>query len=481
MTSFDPPSVVFQGRLWTAEEIRATARGWAAVLADRLPEHPHAVASVIENRPEGVALYFALSTVSTPIVLLPNDPKAWRTSPPVPPGTPVVLPPGSALAAEAARIGADALVLPDAHTLAAGRTRLPPFLTAPGVVLFTAGSTGPPRAVYRTTASLLAQATALARAFGLHREGRILGAVPLGGAHGLPHAVFVATVSGSSLALVERFRHRAVLGLFAAGGITYFPCTPLMIDVLARCWLQGSAPPAPPVIKVSTGRLSGPLTEAFRRRFGVSPRPSYGSTEAGTITADWGPADAVRPDTVGRPLPGVRLVVGDDAHRPAPAGEAGRLWISTPWFMEGYGFPPALEPALGPSGLWPSQDVGHVDADGYLTLVGRVDDCFKTPAGHLVNPAEIARAFERCAGVREVAVVPLGREFGSAIGVLVAGADTLDVEALREHATRHLPAWCRPHAVLVVPELPRLPRGKVDRLACIARLGAARTEASRPT
>lgn len=59
--------------------------------------------------------------------------------------------------------------------------------------------------------------------------------------------------------------------------------------------------------------------------------------------------------------------------------------------MEGYGFPPRLEPREGRDGWWPTEDVGVLDQAGCLMLVGRLDDCFKSSSGHLVNPAEVTR------------------------------------------------------------------------------------------
>lgn len=474
MTTVAPPPVTFEGRRWTVDEMSALAGAWAVALVERLPPRPSIVAAVLENQPESVALYFALSSLPVPLAVLPTDPAFWPDFAELAPGAPLVLSSALAsLAREAERVGARPLLLPRAGSTVASSAPAVPFLRSPGVILFTAGTTGPPKAVYRTTASLLALATAVSGTFRLRRGGTVLGAVPLAGAHGLPHVLMMAAVCGSTVSLLPRFQHEPAVKLFASEEITYFPCTPLMVDLLVRCRLEGTAPRGPEVVKVSTGRLPRPLFAAFRQRFGVSPRPSYGSTETGTITADTASETSVRPESVGRALPGVRLVIGDRPDTPAAIGSAGRVWAATPWFMEGYGVPPRLEPPASVDGLWPTQDVGRLDEDGYLTLLGRVDDSFKTQGGHLVNAAEIARILELLPGVREVAVVPLNRAFGSAIGVLVAGDGPLDGEAVRWHATRHLPAWSQPRVVLVVPELPRLPRGKVDPFACLARLHAA--------
>jgi acyl-CoA synthetase (AMP-forming)/AMP-acid ligase II len=75
---------------------------------------------------------------------------------------------------------------------------------------------------------------------------------------------------------------------------------------------------------------------------------------------------------------------------------------------DGYGFPGHLEPRRTVTGWWSTPDVGHLDEAGYLTVAGRADDCIRTAAGHLVNPAEIAAAVEGYRGIVDAAVVPLG-------------------------------------------------------------------------
>jgi acyl-coenzyme A synthetase/AMP-(fatty) acid ligase len=121
-------------------------------------------------------------------------------------------------------------------------------------------------------------------------------------------------------------------------------------------------------------------------------------------------------------------------------------------------------------GWWRSPDVGRLDGDGYLTLSGRADDCLRTGAGHLVNPADVAAALEGYPGVTDVAVVPIEAAAGSVLGVLVQNQEPLSLYDLRGHLMRRLPPWSQPRVLEAVPELPRLPSGRIDRRACIALL-----------
>ena len=102
--------------------------------------------------------------------------------------------------------------------------------------------------------------------------------------------------------------------------------------------------------------------------------------------------------------------------------------------------------------------------------LGRLDDCFRTNAGHLMNPAAVGAALETYPGVTDVAAVPLPTAKGPVLGVLVQGVEALRVGDLRRHLARALPAWAQPSVLETTDALPRLPSGKMDRRACIESL-----------
>jgi long-chain acyl-CoA synthetase len=426
---------------------------------------------VMSNHPESVALFFALSSVSAPLALLPPDLEPWRSAPALPGQTRLVLLDRQrALEARARSLGVDTTVLaaaPPAASTADAR-----FMTTPGLVLFTSGSTGRPRPLYRSTAALLNVARTLVATLGLRPGAGVITSLPLARAFGLNHGLMAAGVLRSPLALLDRFDHTALLRLFASREYGYWVGTPMMADVLGRCPLAG-AHPAPPVCLIG-GRLSADVVRRFRRRFGVSLRQGYGTTETGSIAVDSAPDAEVRSDTSGRPLPGVAVRIGDDPRAPVDAGTPGRIWLSArEYMMNGYGFPPDLEPAPMVAGWWASPDLGILDADGYLTVCGRLDDCFRTNAGHLVNPALVAQALEQYPGVVDAAVVPLPGRAGPVLGVLVESAERLSVSTLRGHLARSVPAWCQPRVIESTVTLPRLASGRIDRRTCIAILEQA--------
>jgi long-chain acyl-CoA synthetase len=188
---------------------------------------------------------------------------------------------------------------------------------------------------------------------------------------------------------------------------------------------------------------------------------------------DLGSDTGIRPECVGRAAPGVEVRIGDDPRESYPPGRLGRVWFTSPWYMEGYGFPPHVS-RRGQDGWWPTADVGFLDDQGYLTLSGRADDCFKTAAGYLVNPGEIVQAIATHPSVVEVVVLPIQGAHGPVAGAVVEAAGPVDADAIRATALRLLPAWLQPQVVVATDRIPRLSAGKADRKACLALLAAAR-------
>ena len=356
-----PPSVFFGGRLWPSDELSAMAAGWLETLHATIPPEAELTALPLVNHPEAIALFFALSSFPLPVVVLPADPRGWRTSPPLQPATPIFLPPSlAALRGAGDGLGLRTITLSEGRS-PAGATPPIRFLATPGVVNFTSGSTGLPKPVYIRTQSFELQTAAIVSACQLAPGAAVAGSLPLAMHYGLGQALLLAAFLRSTLGLVERFEPRSFLRLLEGHRCAYWAGTPLMADMLARAPWSGPRPAVPPICHISAGRLSPRVFQAFRARFGVALRPNYGQTENGFITVDTGPEDEIRPGSVGRPAPGIDVRVGDDPRDPLPSGRLGRVWFKSPWYMEGYGFPPRLAAREGRDGWWPTQDLGSLD------------------------------------------------------------------------------------------------------------------------
>jgi acyl-CoA synthetase (AMP-forming)/AMP-acid ligase II len=466
-----PPTVLFKGRTWSSAEMSALAARWRAWIVGALVPPPPLLATPLANRPDSIALLLALSAASSVVMVLSEDPRTWRTSPSIPAHTPLVLTPEQrALAAPAETCGLRPVVVPDGGpgTTAEGPLSL---FSLPALIFASSGTTGLPKPAYKATPGMFRSAAATAELQGVPRGAGIIGALPLSTNYGFLSGLALATRVGGRLALLERFDHRVVLAHFASCEFHFFSATPLMADILSRCPLEGPAPPAPAAVISSSGHLPPAVFRSFKSRFGEGPRGTYGSTE-GNLVCAVRPGDPEQPDCVGRPAPGVEVRIGDDPRRESSTGTAGRVWYSSPWYMEGYGFPGALEPREEIDGWYPTSDLGVLDAAGALTLLGRVDECFKTQAGYLVNPAEVAMALRGHPMVVDVAVVPLHASTGAGIGALVVADGALEPASLRQHAARVLPTSHQPQVIRETSALPRMTSGKIDRAACIELLEA---------
>jgi long-chain acyl-CoA synthetase len=462
------PRVFARGRWWSADELDATARCWRAAAREALGDAGRLVATAVPATPEGVALFVALTSLPSPVILLVPDARAWRTEPALPAGTPVVLPPSLAhLAAEAARLGLAPVVLPDAAGRGAGGAPIVP-LAGPGVVLFTSGSTGLPKPIFRPMDGLVRGVAVRNQALGLAPGAGILTGVSLTSGQGVTFLV-ASMLLGGPFGLLDPVDHRAALEALALPAFRCWRATPHFADVLGRCALTGPAV-APPVCILSSP-ISPTVFDAFAGRFGVPLRQTYSCTETGTVTVDDAPAPAVRPETVGRPLPGVEIRIGDHPAAPQSSGEPGRVWLRNGWQMAGYGFPPCVARPGDVDGWWPTRDLGVLDAGGQLTLAGRIDDCIRTRENRLVNLATIATALRGIPGVTDAIVVPFDGRAGSSFGAVLQCEPDLTLATVRTTVADSLPPWSWPRAFELVRSLPRLPNGKADRQTCIALLG----------
>lgn len=444
------------------------ARRWHAAAREALDDGDPLVASVLPATPEGVALFVALSSLPATLVVLAPDVRAWRTEPPVPPGTLVLLLPSLAsLAPAACELGLVPILLPAprGHSRVGGPL-LP--LQGPGVVVLTSGSTGLPKPVYRPMATMLVWAMGRVGALGLARGAGLLMGVSLATGQGI-HNLMTAILLGGALGLLDPLDHRAALSALALPAFQCWRATSHFADVLGRCPLSG--PALMPQFCLLSSPVGRSVHEAFLDRFGVPLRQTYSSTETGVVTLDDAPPDAVRPDTVGRPVPGVEIRVGDLRATPRPPGETARIWVRTPTLMTGYGFPPVVPPAATVNGWWPTQDIGAMGDDGRLVLHGRLDDCIRTREGRIVNLAMVAARLRELPGVTAAAVVPLAGPAGPSFGAVVECDPEVAVETLRAGLGESLPPWSWPRAVEAVRSLPRLPSGRPDRNACVALLG----------
>ncbi len=340
---------------------------------------------------------------------------------------------------------------------------------ATAAVKLTSGSTGRPRGVVTPAAALFADDAALARTMGLADDERILGAIPMSHSYGLSSVVLPALVRGSLVIVPEEGSGpfgplRAAHALSA----TFFPTVPAFL----RAVLASDRPPCLPESLRLTISAGAPLPPETARRFReVHGRPVhvfYGSSETGGICYDRD-GDAAERGSVGSPVDGVtlRLLPLDEADG-CPADFAvlgtdaacGVVAVESAAVAAGY--LPA-DPQRLSGGHFRSGDVARWQG-GELVLSGRTDDLINV-RGKKVNPREVEGVLSGLAGVREVL----------ALGSADAGRAEQTLRVVVACDPGRLSAgqvltWCRerlaehkvPRSVVLVDDLPRNARGKID-------------------
>jgi malonyl-CoA/methylmalonyl-CoA synthetase len=205
--------------------------------------------------------------------------------------------------------------------------------------------------------------------------------------------------------------------------------------------------------------------EEFARRSGHRIVERYGMTET-TINCSNPLNGDRRPGTVGPPLPGVSLRLLDTAGREVDVGVSGRVHVRGPHVFAGYwGKPEQTREAFTSDGWFDTGDIGRLDSDGYLTLLGRTKDMIIS-GGYNVYPLEVENVLARCAGVAESSIIGLPHDdYGEAVtAVVVADPEAPASEgAVRGFAKEHLAGYKVPKRVVFLDSLPRNQIGKVEK------------------
>ncbi|MCX7646503.1 MAG: malonyl-CoA synthase [Rhodobacteraceae bacterium] len=332
-------------------------------------------------------------------------------------------------------------------------------------LLYTSGTTGRSKGAMLSQDNLLSNALTLAEAWAFTEADVLLHALPIFHTHGLFVATNVVLATGGAMILLPRFDAAQVLrhlpGASAMMGVPTFYTRLLAEPGLTReatahmrLFVSGSAP------------LLAETHAAFEARTGHRILERYGMTETNMNTSN--PyAGERRAGTVGLPLPGVELRVTDPATGAAlPRGEVGVIEVRGPNVFLGYWrMPEKTAEDFRPDGFFVTGDLGVVDAEGYLTIVGRQKDLIIS-GGYNIYPREVEMVLDAQPGVLESAVVGVPHpDLGeAAVAVIVpAPGARPDPAALGAAMARALARYKQPRRIEILPELPRNAMGKVQK------------------
>lgn len=342
----------------------------------------------------------------------------------------------------------------------------------PAFLVYTSGTTGPPKGAMNTHANICFNAQAYRDWMGLEDGTGVLGIAPLFHITGLVAHVMTAFITASPLVLTYRFEPAVMLAAAREHrpGFTVAAVTALIAmmnhpdataDALAslQTLYSGGAPIPPSTV------------EQFEQTFGLYIHNIYGLTESSSPThaVPMGARAPVDPDSgalsIGVPIYNAQVWIADEDGQPAPVGDVGEIVSSGPMIVPGYwDKPDETAQAMRPDGFR-TGDVGFMDAQGWFYLVDRKKDQINA-GGYKIWPREVEDVLYTHAAVREAGVVGVADEYrGETVKAVVSlkpGAD-VSPEALQAHCKQAMAAYKYPRIVEIVDELPKTPTGKILR------------------
>jgi len=332
-------------------------------------------------------------------------------------------------------------------------------------ILYTSGTTGRSKGAMLSHDNLASNSLTLRDYWQFTDKDVLLHALPIFHTHGLFVASNITMLSGASMIFQNSFNLDDVLTALpkatAMMGVPTFYVRLLSSPALTRdlvshmrLFISGSAPLSPEVHK------------EFARRTGHTILERYGMTETNMNTSN--PYDGERrPGTVGFALPGVEVRICDQTTgKPVKDGDVGMIEIRGPNVFNGYWqMPEKTAQEFRDDGFFISGDLGRVDEDGYIAIVGRDKDLIIS-GGFNVYPAEVENAIDAIDGIAEVAVIGVPHaDFGEGVTAIVVASNenAPDENEIKRQLSADLAKYKMPKKVFFIDALPRNKMGKIQK------------------
>ncbi|WP_327003972.1 AMP-binding protein [Dactylosporangium sp. NBC_01737] len=323
---------------------------------------------------------------------------------------------------------------------------------APGdaaLIMYTSGTTGAPKGVVHTHASVEAGVDAVADAWDWTPEDRLVHGLPLFHVHGLVLGVLGAVRAGSPLVHTGKPQPERYA---AAGGTLYFGVPTVWSRVCAQPAAARALSRARLLVSGSAA-LPVPVFERLHALTGHRAVERYGMTET-LITISSRADGPRRAGHVGFPVRGVQTRVD------AEDGAIGELWVRGPMLLRGY----VHQPAELTDGWFRTGDIARKDPDGWHRIVGRASTDLIKSGGYRIGAGEVEDALLAHPAVLEAAVIGTPHaDLGEAVTAYVVAAEGVGERELVDFVARHLSVHKRPRVVHLVDALPRNAMGKVQK------------------
>jgi acyl-[acyl-carrier-protein]-phospholipid O-acyltransferase/long-chain-fatty-acid--[acyl-carrier-protein] ligase len=351
----------------------------------------------------------------------------------------------------------------------AGRQRADSLAT----VVFSSGSSGPPKGVMLSHHNILSNVEAIAQIFWITRKDRMMGVLPLFHSFGFTGTLWLPLITGFGVAYHPNPLDAKTIGeMVAKYRATILISTPTFYAAyMKRCSKEQFASLRYAV--AGAERLREPLASAFKETYGIDLLEGYGCTEMGPVVSvnihDVEESEerqtGLKPGTVGHPLPGVVVqVVDPETHAPLSNGQEGLLLVKGPNRMLGYIDQPELTKETFLDDWYITGDIASIDEAGFIRITDRLSR-FSKIAGEMVPHGRVEEAVNQILGDHACVVVSIPDEQkGERLAVLYAAKETTPDELWNKLNQTDLPKlWLpRKENIHAVAELPLLGSGKVD-------------------
>jgi malonyl-CoA/methylmalonyl-CoA synthetase len=335
-------------------------------------------------------------------------------------------------------------------------------------ILYTSGTTGRSKGAMLTHDNLLSNARTLHTHWGWQQGADVLmHALPIFHVHGLFVASHGALLSGSRMIWFNKFDPKAVLDRLPQASV-FMGVPTLYVRLLAQAGLTREACRTMRLFVAGSAPLLPETFEAWHTRTGHTIVERYGMSETIMLTSNAYHAQdgERRAGTVGKALPGVQVRVQADDGTPAAVGEIAGIQVRGPNVFQGYWrMPEKTKDEFTTDGWFKTGDVGKLDAQGVLSIVGRSKDLVIS-GGFNVYPAEVEGYLNEMPGVAESAVIGVPHpDFGEAVVAVVVRkpSATPDTTMMLQALKAKIANFKVPKQVFVVDELPRNTMGKVQK------------------
>jgi acyl-CoA synthetase (AMP-forming)/AMP-acid ligase II len=344
--------------------------------------------------------------------------------------------------------------------------------SALATIIYTSGTTGRPKGVMLSHENLCANARAIIASLGLTARDHSLCVLPFHFSYG-NSVLHSHLLCGACLTLEDNlaFPHVVLERLQStrASGFAGVPSTFALL--LGRPRVADFDLRALRFVTQAGGPMPRPLLDKLRAQLpGIRVCLMYGQTEASARLTCLPPEDLDRkPGSVGVPIADVEIEIRDAAGAQVAPGTPGQIWARGPNVMLGYWNDPEGTAEVLSGGWLRTRDLGHMDEDGYLFIVGRASDMIKVGAFR-VSPQEIEEVLMGLDGVADAAVAGIQDDvLGQAIKAVIVpqrGTD-LTAMAVKAHCRENLAAYKVPKVVEFATTLPRTSSGKVQRFKLV--------------